>query len=80
MAKEVNIVVLCDEIYQGLKAKGCGMSPVEALEKTDLGTDKSFNGTFVNIVFDALEKAKRWGFLEIENSIVYLKGKIEKWI
>jgi aspartate/methionine/tyrosine aminotransferase len=59
MAKEVNIVVLCDEIYQGLKAKGCGMSPVEALEKTDLGTDKSFNGTFVNIVFDALEKAKR---------------------
>jgi hypothetical protein len=35
------------------------MSPVEALEKTDLGTDKSFNGTFVNIVFDALEKAKR---------------------
>ena len=80
MANEVNIVVLCDEIYQGLKAKGCGMSPVEALEKTDLGTDKSFNGTFVNIVFDALEKAKRWGFLEIEDSIVYLKGKIEKWI
>jgi aspartate/methionine/tyrosine aminotransferase len=59
MAKEVNIVVLCDEIYQGLKAKGCGMSPVEVLEKTDLGIDKSFNGTFVNIVFDALEKAKR---------------------
>ena len=80
MAKEVNIVVLCDEIYQGLKAKGCGMSPVEALEKTDLGTDKSFNGTFVNIIFDALEKAKRWGFLETENSIVYLRSKIEKWI
>ena len=59
MAKEVNIVVLCDEIYQGLKAKGCGMSPVEALEKTDLSTDKSFNGTFVNIVFDALEKASK---------------------
>ena len=60
MAKEVNIVVLCDEIYQGLKAKGCGMSPVEAKRiNTDLGTDKSFNGTFVNIVFDALEKAKR---------------------
>ena len=59
MAKEVNIVTLCNEIFNNLEAKGCGMSPVEALEKTDLGTDKSFNGTFVNIVFDALEKAKR---------------------
>ena len=55
MAKEVNIVVLCDEIYNGLKAKGCGMSPIEVPE----GDTKSFNGTFVNIVFDALEKAKR---------------------
>ena len=59
MAKEVNIVVLCNEIYQGLKAKGCGMSPIEVIEKSDLGSDKSFNGTFVNIIFDALEKAKR---------------------
>ena len=59
MAKEVNIVVLCDEIYQGLKAKGCGMSPIEVIEKSDLGSDRSFNGTFVNIIFDALEKAKR---------------------
>ena len=76
MAKEVNIVVLCDEIYKGLKAKGCGMSPIEVTN----GGEKEFNGTFVNIIFDALEKAKRWGFLEIEDSIVYLKGKIEKWI
>tara|TARA_B100000963_G_scaffold145427_1_gene126682 strand:- start:383 stop:562 length:180 start_codon:yes stop_codon:yes gene_type:complete len=59
MAKEVNIVVLCNEIYQGLKAKGCGMSPIEVIEKSDLGSDRSFNGTFVNIIFDALEKAKR---------------------
>ena len=61
MANEVNIIVLCDEIYKGLKAKGCGMSPIEALEKTDLGTDKSFNGTFTNIVFQALMKAKKGG-------------------
>jgi aspartate/methionine/tyrosine aminotransferase len=59
MANEVNIIVLCDEIYNGLKAKGCGMSPIEVIEKTDLGSDKSFNGTFVNIIFDALQKAKR---------------------
>ena len=59
MAKEVNIVVLCNEIYQGLKAKGCGMSPIEVIEKSDLGSDRGFNGTFVNIIFDALEKAKR---------------------
>jgi len=59
MAKEVNIITLCDEIYKGLKAKGCGMSPIEVIEKSDLGSDKSFNGTFVNIVFDALGKAKR---------------------
>ena len=58
MANDVNIIVLCDEIYKGLKAKGCGMSPVEALEKTDLGTDKSFNGTFTNIIFQALNKAR----------------------
>ena len=55
MAKEVNIVVLCDEIYKGLKAKGCGMSPIEVTN----GGEKEFNGTFVNIIFDALEKAKR---------------------
>lgn len=59
MANEVNIIILCDEIYNGLKAKGCGMSPIEVIEKTDLGSDKSFNGTFVNIIFDALEKAKK---------------------
>lgn len=58
MANDINIIILCDEIYKGLKAKGCGMSPVEALEKTDLGTNKSFNGTFTNIIFQALNKAK----------------------
>ena len=73
MAKEVNIVVLCTEIFEGLEAKGCGMSPIK-------DADGSYNGTFVNIIFDALEKAKRWGFLEIEDSIVYLRSKIEKWI
>ena len=52
MAKEVNIVVLCNEIFEGLEAKGCGMSPIKAAEG-------GYNGTFVNIVFDALEKAKR---------------------
>ena len=52
MAKEVNIVVLCNEIFEGLEAKGCGMSPIKAVEG-------GYNGTFVNIVFDALEKAKR---------------------
>ena len=55
MANEVNIVVLCDEIYKGLKAMGCGMSPIEVTN----GGEKEFNGTFVNIIFDALEKAKR---------------------
>lgn len=58
MANDVNIIILCDEIYKNLKAKGCGMAPIEVLEKTDLGSDKSFNGTFVNIVFDALNKAR----------------------
>ena len=52
MAKEVNIVVLCNEIFNGLESKGCGMSPIKAAEG-------SYNGTFVNIVFDALEKAKQ---------------------
>jgi hypothetical protein len=52
MAKEVNIVMLCNEIFNGLEAKGCGMTPVKAAEG-------GYNGTFVNIVFDALEKAKR---------------------
>ena len=52
MAKEVNIVVLCNEIFNGLEAKGCGMSPIKAAEG-------GYNGTFVNIVFDALEKAKQ---------------------
>ena len=52
MAKEVNIVVLCTEIFEGLEAKGCGMSPIKDV-------DGSYNGTFVNIIFDALEKAKR---------------------
>ena len=52
MANEVNIVVLSDELNYGLKAKGCGMSPIKAAEG-------GYNGTFVNIVFDALEKAKR---------------------
>jgi len=51
MANELNIVVLCNEIYDGLKAKGCGMTPIEDAEG-------SFNGTFVNIVFDAVNKAK----------------------
>ena len=51
MAKEVNIVTLCNEIFNGLEAKGCGMSPIKAAEG-------GYNGTFVNIVFDALEKAK----------------------
>jgi len=60
MANEVNIIILCDEIYQGLKAKGCGMTPIEVIDRSDLSNDgKSFNGTFVNIIFDALEKAKR---------------------
>jgi|9_EtaG_2_1085328.scaffolds.fasta_scaffold142328_2 hypothetical protein len=61
MAKEVNIVVLCNEIYQGLKDKGCGMSPIEVIEKSDLGSEfdyTSFNGTFANIIFDALKKAR----------------------
>tara|TARA_B100002019_G_scaffold197979_1_gene171489 strand:- start:154 stop:369 length:216 start_codon:yes stop_codon:yes gene_type:complete len=52
MANEVNIVVLCTEIFEGLKAKGCGMSPIKDAEG-------DYNGTFVNIVFDALQKAKR---------------------
>ena len=52
MAKEVNIVVLCTEIFEGLETKGCGMTPVKAAEG-------GYNGTFVNIIFDALEKAKR---------------------
>jgi len=60
MAKEVNIIVLCDEIYNGLKTKGCGMAPVEVIDRSDITHNgKSFNGTFVNIIFDALEKAKR---------------------
>ena len=49
MAKEVNIVVLCNEIFNGLEAKGCGMSPVKAAEG-------SYNGTFVNIVLMHLKK------------------------
>jgi len=52
MAKEVKIVVLCTEIFEGLEAKGCGMTPVKAAEG-------GYNGTFVNIIFDALEKAKK---------------------
>ena len=52
MAKEVNIVVLCTEIFEGLEAKGCGMTPI----KTAQG---DYSGTFVNIIFDALEKAKK---------------------
>jgi hypothetical protein len=52
MAKEVNIVVLCNEIYNGLKAKGCGMTPV-------VDSEGNFNGEFVNIVFDALVAAKK---------------------
>ena len=52
MAKEVNIVVLCNEIYNGLKEKGCGMTPIETAEG-------GFNGTFVNIIFDALSKSKQ---------------------
>jgi len=60
MANEVNIIVLCDEIYKGLKAKGCGMAPVEAIDKSDITLNgKSFNGTFTDIVFQALMKAKR---------------------
>jgi hypothetical protein len=59
MANEVNIIVLCDEIYQGLKAKGCGMAPIEAIDTSDTSINgKSFNGTFTNIVFQALMKAK----------------------
>jgi len=61
MANDVNIIILCDEIYKGLKTKGCGMAPIEVIEKTDLGSEKSFNGTFVNIVFDALNKARNKG-------------------
>ena len=52
MAKEVNIVTLCSEIYDGLKAKGCGMTPIA-------DSEGSFNGEFVNIVFDALAAAKK---------------------
>ena len=52
MAKDINIVVLCNEIYNGLKAKGCGMTPV-------VDSEGGFNGEFVNIVFDALQKAKK---------------------
>jgi len=52
MAKDVNIVVLCNEIYDGLKAKGCGMTPV-------VDSEGNFNGEFVNIVFDALQAAKK---------------------
>ena len=52
MAKDVNIVVLCNEIYNGLKAKGCGMTPIA-------DSEGSFNGEFVNIVFDALAEAKK---------------------
>ena len=60
MANEVNIVVLCDEIYNNLKAKGCGMSSIEVIDRSDLSNGgKSFNGTFVNIIFNALEKAKK---------------------
>jgi len=51
MAKEVNIIVLCDEIHNALKAKGCGMAPIET-------SQGEFNGTFANIIFDALEKAR----------------------
>ena len=60
MANEVNIIVLCDEIYKGLKAKGCGMAPVEAIDNSDIAINgKTYNGTFTNIVFQALLKAKR---------------------
>ena len=52
MAKEVNIVTLCSEIYDGLKAKGCGMTPIE-------DATGNYNGTFVNIVFDALQQSKK---------------------
>ena len=52
MAKDVNIVVLCNKIYNGLKAKGCGMTPIA-------DSEGNFNGEFVNIVFDALAAAKK---------------------
>jgi len=53
MKNEINILVLCDEIYKGLKAKGCGMAPVEAREG-------GFNGTFTNIIFQAVNEAKKY--------------------
>ena len=60
MANDINIITLCDEIYKGLKAKGCGMAPVEAIDKSDIAINgKSFNGTFTNIVFEALNKARK---------------------
>ena len=52
MAKEVNIVVLCTEIFEGLEAKGCGMTPVKAAEG-------GYNGTFINTIVFYLEKAKK---------------------
>ena len=52
MAQEVNIVTLCNEIYNRLESKGCGLSPIKEAEG-------GYNGTFVNIIFDALEKAKK---------------------
>ena len=51
MAKEVNIVILCDELFDKLKAKGCGMTPIQ----TSTG---EYNGTFLNIVLDALNKSR----------------------
>ena len=60
MVNDINIITLCDEIYKGLKAKGCGMTPVEAIDNSDITFNgKTYNGTFTNIVFQALNEARK---------------------
>lgn len=51
MAKEINFIVLCDEIFNSLKAKGCGMTPVEQM-------GGGYNSEFTHIVLDSLNKSR----------------------
>lgn len=51
MAKDVNIRILCEELFTTLKSKGCGMTPVEQAEG-------GFNSEFLHIVLDSLNKSR----------------------
>lgn len=52
MAKgEVKLNVLCEELFKGLKDKGCGMAPLQDV-------NGKFNTVFTSIVLDSLNKAR----------------------